>query len=417
MLAPKGKSLLKALSVAKGSVHMKNFSKIRRLGLQGLALALLCGAAAHAQTRDARFISASAGGVNFVAGDVKVRRAGQADWHGVSVKEDLRSGDVARTGADGRVEVLLNPGSYMRAGGSTEFELADASLDSLRLRLARGGAVIEATGYGDSDLDIHVVTPSASVHIVRTGVYRIDVSPAGETVVAVQKGRALLGDGAAALLLKGGKVARVARVGGAEVAKIDKGQRDSLDEWSRERGRELTKINDGLANRQTNAMLASFHFTDFWKAEYPGGLGLWVWSGSRSCYTFLPFYTGFRSPYGFGYSSFFMPPYGYYGYNNCYGCRLGNGPIILRGTTPAGAPTPPPTIVNNGGGSGTPSAGGGGGNSGGGFGGGGTTGGGGGFGGGGRTPGPSPLPPPSAPSIDRPMRERSIEPGSRPTNQ
>src|ERR671937_875008 len=73
-------------------------------------------ASARAQSRDAHFISARAGVVNYV------------------------SGDAVRTGADGRVEVLLNPGSYFRAGASTEFELTDASLDNLRLRLARGAA-------------------------------------------------------------------------------------------------------------------------------------------------------------------------------------------------------------------------------------------------------------------------------------
>lgn len=387
---------------------MKNFSKTQTLRLVVLAFAVACAAApsraqtrtrpqmrdaSRPQTRDARFISASAGGINFVSGGVEVRRAGQAEWRSVSVKDDMRSGDTARTGADGRVEVLLNPGSYVRAGASTEFELVNSSLEELQLRLARGSAVVEATGYGETDLDIRIATPSTTVHIVRTGVYRLDVSPSGETVVSVQKGRALLGDGAAALLLKSGKVARVAGRVAAEVAKLDKKQRDDLDEWSRERGRELTKVNGTLASSQTNAMLVNYGISDFWRAEFPG-YGIWMWSEQRRCFTFLPFFTGWRSPYGFSYGSFFSP----YGYYNCYGCApMNRQPIIVRGTTPAGAPVPPP-VGSNGGGSNTPTSGGG--------------------SGGGRTL--TPISPAAGSPVDRgdrPTRERTVEPGSRPINQ
>src|SRR4051812_23979175 len=67
---------------------------------------------AQAQNREEHFISARAGGVNLASGDVKVRRAGADDWQTLSVKDDLKNGDVVRVGASGRVEVLLNPGSY-----------------------------------------------------------------------------------------------------------------------------------------------------------------------------------------------------------------------------------------------------------------------------------------------------------------
>jgi FecR protein len=379
---------------------MKNFSKTRTLSLIALAFALVCAAApARAQaTRDARLVSVKAGGVNFVAGDVKVRREGRGEWQGVSVKDDLRSGDTARTGDDGRLELLLNPGSYLRAGAATELDLVNSSLESLQVRLARGSAVVEASAYDDYGLDIQVATPGTRVHIVRSGVYRIDVAASGETTVSVQKGRALVGDADALLVVRGGKVARVAGRGGAvEVAKLDKKHRDVLDGWSRERGKELSKVNDALANRQSSMMLASFNFNDMFRAEFPSNYyGLWMWSQGRNCYTFLPFYSGWRSPYGFGYGSFFSP----FGYFDCFGCRRSSQPMIVRGSTPAGAPTPPTTIVN-GGSSSMPSSGGG------------ST-------GGGRSL--TPLPPAAGTPMgrggsDRPTRERTYEPGTRPRDQ
>ena len=337
---------------------MKTFLKSSTLSL--LALVLLASVSAQAQQqhrdlalidrqtttmRDARLISATAGGVNFVAGDVKTRRAGGQDWQSVTVKDNLSDGDTARTGADGRVEVLLNPGSYLRAGASTEFELANASLDNLRLRLTRGSVFVEAAGYDSTNLSIQISTPQTRVEIVRAGVYRVDVTQAGETVVSVQKGRALVGEGAAALLVKGGKEARVAGAGGVEVAKLqkkDKKQRDELELWSRERGKELAKVNDALANRQTNALLASYHISDMFRADVPNSFGFWMWSARRNCYTFLPFYAGWRSPYGFDYWSSFNY-YDYYNsFNNCPGCptRAHNRPVIVRNPNPALNPTP-----------------------------------------------------------------------------
>jgi hypothetical protein len=369
-----------------------DMKKLLEASLRGLvALSIFTAfavSAARAQNREEHFISARAGGVNFVSGDVKARRADEADWRRLTTKEDLQTGDAVSTGADGRVEVLLNPGSYFRAGEASEFEMVDASLDNLRLRLARGSAVVEAMGYDRLGLDIAVATPQAHVHIIRSGVYRFSVLPSGVTEVAVQKGRALIGEGDLAQVVKGGRVARVG-AGGVEVAKLDKKERDSLDQWSRDRGKELAKLNEKLASRQMNSLLARSGFRGF----FPRGssFGVWAFNPGLSCYTFLPFYYGWSSPYGYDYRSvLYTPPT----YNGSYG----GGSIGQGGYRPGGNTNPP----GNTGGSSNP--------------------------GGNTYPGnfnPPPTPPsppsstpvrdvPSRGDVDRPMPERTREPGSPP---
>ena len=130
----------------------------------------------------------------------------------LTTNDDLKSGDVVKTGDNGRAEVLLNPGSYLRLGRNAEFELIDASLDDLQVGLKSGSAVIEATGYNDMDLSISVETPQTSARIVRSGIYRFDVLAGNVTEISVQKGRALIGPTETAY--KGGKVVRVG-AGGA----------------------------------------------------------------------------------------------------------------------------------------------------------------------------------------------------------
>lgn len=344
-------------------------SALRSLFALAFVAACACGVA-RADVRDARVISARAGGVNFVAGDVRVRRAGAKEWRELTAEDELRSGDAVRTGVAGRVEILLNPGSYFRAGGSTEFTLEDANLDELRVRLARGSAVIEATGFNDLEVLIAVVTPRALVKILLSGVYRINVPDEGPTEVAVTKGRALVG----ASVVKGGKVARTFG-GGVEVAKLDKENRDALDLWSRDRGKELAKANERLTRRAMTSAFARSSFESIFSAS---NSGLWFWNTAARCYTFLPFYANWRSPYGYGYDT---------------GVRPVGGPGQTWTPTynPPGGGTSPGGSWGGGPGSG-------------------------GSGSGGVTrSAPTPVTPPSRVEPgERPMRERTIEPGSRP---
>jgi len=64
-----------------------------------------------AQNREKFVISAKAGGVNAVTGQARVVAKGGSEWQQLTVTDDLNSGDRVRTAPDGRVEILLNPGS------------------------------------------------------------------------------------------------------------------------------------------------------------------------------------------------------------------------------------------------------------------------------------------------------------------
>jgi hypothetical protein len=296
--------------------------------LFALALVALCaaGTSATGQARDMRVVSARAGGVNYVFGDVQYRRAGKDRWQALSTKDDLRSGDSVRTGATGLVEVLLNPGSYLRLGTASEFELTDGSLEGLRLRIVRGRAVVEATGYDNHGLLIKVDTPQTQVSIIRSGIYRIDAPAGGPTTVTVQKGRARVGaDEATATLLKGGAVARVAGAG-VEVAKLDKRNRDELDQWSRERGEELAEANRRLTRRQANTLVAAMGYVS---PQYAYGYtGVWYYDVRRGCYTFMPFAAGWRSPYGGWYDNMMWGwghPMPCASYGGCRGVGVGSG--------------------------------------------------------------------------------------------
>ncbi len=280
--------------------------------------------AAQGQSRESRIISARAGGVNFVSGEVTFRKATETRGQALTIKDNLSTGDVVRTGGSGRAEILLNPGSYIRLAENSEFEFSDASLDNMRLKMVKGSAVIEATGYSNVETLIVVETPHTQASIIRSGVYRINILAPDTTEVAVRKGRAVIGNNAAAPI-KGDKKARV--VGSTvEVVKYDKKrEKDAFDEWSKERAETLADANRKLSNRNVNTLLASYNMNSLWSASYQPN-GLWLFDNRYGCYTFLPFYARWSSPYGRSYNNMLnYYGYGYNGYsNNCQGCSGSN---------------------------------------------------------------------------------------------
>lgn len=276
-----------------------------------IALSLFClatvSAQAQTQSRDPRVISARAGGINFISGEARGKLRGRGDWQTLTTKDNLRKGDTVETGAGGQLEVLLNPGSYLRLGENSEFTLADDSLAGLRLSLSRGSALIEAAGLTELRVSILVNTPQTKIEIVRSGLYRINVRTANSTEVAVHKGRALVGSEQA--LIKGGNVARVGG-GGVEIAKLNKKERDGLDLWSRERAGMLAKANGKISTRSVNTLLASFDANDYWSNGFGLSGGFWYFDVRSSCYVYIPRGYGWSSPYGHHYSSVLSGPYG-----------------------------------------------------------------------------------------------------------
>ncbi|HKO62263.1 MAG TPA: FecR family protein [Pyrinomonadaceae bacterium] len=285
-------------------------------------------AQAPGPTRDRFVISARAGGVNAVTGRASVRMQGKTEWELLTIKEDLATGDTVQTGTDGRVEMLLNPGSYLRLGENSEFELANDSLDNLEIRLIRGTAIVEATGADDSQMQINISTPHTKIAIVRRGLYRLNVVPGDNTELIVRKGRVMLDK----TKIGGGNkvVFSSAPFLVAKLQKADKQKVDNLDTWSKERAETVAQANKKIRQRELGVLMASMRdrwFGSMFSASTPG---FWYFSSRYSCYTFVPFYMGWGSPYGSSYARAFFP--GYY----CGGCR---GLIDYRNNFPSGSPT------------------------------------------------------------------------------
>ena len=284
---------------------MKTSFSLSKTVLAIVAL-VACATISSAQNRERFGISAKAGGVNAVSGKVSVKTKDQAARL-LTSHDDLASGDIVTTGLAGQVEVLLNPGTYLRLAENSEFVMEDTSLDNLLVRLTKGSAIIEATGPDELKLSIPVVTDQARFTIVRAGIYRINAT-AGTTELIVRKGRVELNG--TNERIKGGKKVTLTSAG-ETIAKLTSNDKDQFDDWSKTRGQTLARANSKLNPRTVNGylMASSLGYGSFGFSRF----GLWTWSPFSSCYTFLPFYYNWGSPYGSYYGAYFNNYGGYYG--------------------------------------------------------------------------------------------------------
>jgi len=224
-----------------------------------LAFVLSAGSVLAAQTKEdaakARFEQSAkgflphGGVVNFVDGQaecvcVKVR--GSA----FRARQELTAGDTIKVGA-GRVEILLNPGYYLRLGPNTEARLLDLTPGNLKIKLVSGSAIVEIAmdeagmwfwDFANRVFDIvTLITPRDEYVICRAGAYRLDIVSAEESKMSVLKGRVVV----AGTIVGEGRTASLVS-SHVSVSDRKKTPMDALDTWSRERAEALVRSNKSL---------------------------------------------------------------------------------------------------------------------------------------------------------------------------
>jgi FecR protein len=238
-------------------------------------------------------VSAKAGVVNMIEGDVTYKHE-KADWDKLITGDDLRDGDTVKTGSDGRAEILLTPGCYLRLAENTEFVLSDPSV-KLAITVLKGSAIVEASAL---DGPLTVQTPKAEFFIIRVGLYRFYVEADGKTEVAVRKGRVSVAN----TVIKGDKKASIEN-GAPVIVALNKKDADSFDMWSKDRAQTLIAANKRLSNRVIKRSLTASFVAN-----------MWIRDPACGCYTFLPYAGGFSSPYGWDYRV--CHPYWYRGWGD-----------------------------------------------------------------------------------------------------
>ena len=78
--------------------------------------------------------------------------------------------------AEGRAEVLLTPGVFLRMGDRTAIRMVANDLADTRVELQTGSAIVDS-GEPNADTSVSLIYKNWRVHFLRKGVYRIDSDP------------------------------------------------------------------------------------------------------------------------------------------------------------------------------------------------------------------------------------------------
>ena len=135
-----------------------------------LALTPLAGFPASAQS----VISAHSGLIHFSDGAVFLddqrveQKTGKFD--------QMNNGSELRT-QDGRAEVLLTPGTFLRVGANSAIRMVSNQLDDTRIELLNGAAVLDRGSDTLADTSVTILYNLDQVHIKKPGRYRFDSEP------------------------------------------------------------------------------------------------------------------------------------------------------------------------------------------------------------------------------------------------
>ena len=217
---------------------------------------------------------------------------------------ELNAGEILTT-QQGKVEILLIPGVFLRVGDHSSVKMISPDITLTQVELLQGRVGVEADEVYPQN-DLQVIDGGVTTQLVKTGYYEFEAQPA---TAMVFKGKAAVevGDVKYKVVKDHHEFTLAEGLKGKSVNFDAHGTQDELYNWSSLRSEYLAEANNQIAG------------------DYSGVSGFdpgWYWDPYMSDYTFVgmgPFW----SPFGFG----FYPPWrgGYYG--GYYGGRMyGRGP-------------------------------------------------------------------------------------------
>lgn len=267
-------------------------------------------------------ISAKPGAVNFVEGEVTVN--GDPVWTSNLKSTFLNASDVIEV-KNGKAEVLLTPGVFLRLGQNSQVRMVKPSLVETQVEIISGESMIEVDDLVPGS-SVAILDHGSSTTLIKAGLYRFS-----ERSIATLEGKAEVALGDKKINLKKN---REVQIGDSLIAgKVDLSQGDDLYAWSNTRA-------------QYNAAATYAGST---QAYQSGGYGYssfsspgWYWNSPFTCYMWMPGNGAFYSPFGYGFYGpgvvAYAPVIGlpYYGYGGHRGTRP--PPVLQTPINPKSAP-------------------------------------------------------------------------------
>jgi hypothetical protein len=249
------------------------------------------------------------GMVNYVEGQVSID--GQAVANNQVGRLEVAPGHVLKTD-DGKAEMLLTPGVFLRLDSHSSVKMISSSLSKMTVELLQGKSMVEADQV-EKENHLTVLDRGSSTLLEKHGIYEFN---ADNPMVAVYDGKAQVqADDRTKDLWKGQEIV-LTQNPKLKSKGFNPHKGDDLYDWSKLRSEYTAEVNNASAQNIAMADPSWFY-----------GMG-WYWDPWFDSWAFVPGYGFGYSPFGFG---FYSPGYwggmygrGMYG-RGYYGSRYGFG--------------------------------------------------------------------------------------------
>jgi hypothetical protein len=249
-----------------------------------VAGASILGAAAWGQS----VISARSGIIHYLEGQVFLEEKPVAAKFGQF--PDIKEGNVFRTG-DGRAEILLTPGVFLRVGENSSVRMVANKLTNTRVEIITGSALVECAEVMKDNM-VTFMFRDKTISLLKKGLFRIDTDPA---TLRVYDGEALVQSAGVTATVKDG---RMLPLNDAVLvsSKFNKEDGDSLYRWAKRRAGALAVANLSAA-RQVQQQGNGFYNSGSYGGMY--GMSGWQYNPYFGMFTYLPYRGVYNSPFGY----------------------------------------------------------------------------------------------------------------------
>jgi hypothetical protein len=172
--------------------------------------------------------------ISFIQGPVSYARGDDPDeWDPAAVNVPFALGDRLYSAADGRAELSLPGGNFVRIGRRSYVSALTLSYDTKQFYVGNGAATFTVRRLGPDEI-FEIDTPSVAVTVDQPGRYRVEVDENGDTRVIVRSGVAFVAANGRQVTVERAEM-RIYGLDATEYEILGLRQVDTFDSWVDER--------------------------------------------------------------------------------------------------------------------------------------------------------------------------------------
>jgi hypothetical protein len=215
--------------------------------------------------------------IRYISGQVSIQPGGVNDWVAAVVNRPLTSADRVWTDKDSRAELHLGS-SALRMNAETSMTLTNVNDQTVQVELDQGTLNLWVRHLYDGEI-YEVDTPNLAFTVTKSGDYRFDVDPNGDTtMVSVRHGEGEATGQGNAVKVRSGQMATFSNGNSLQHQFAEVGHPDGFDDWCKVRDE---RQEHGVSARYVSPDVVGADDLDeygTWRTE-PGYGAVWVPAG------------------------------------------------------------------------------------------------------------------------------------------